>query len=164
RKRLCPCDLRRSGTVGRYRPTQGCYYRHWHRKPTRCDALRALCDDRRRHRTTKQRGQNLGQHLNYSAGRSIKTRRAPRCPVLFRQRRIGRRLEQSSELAGPVEGRSPVTLIELNNISKVFPGATTPSVDDVHLEIDEGELLCLLGPSGCGKSTTLRMIAGLETP
>ena len=57
-----------------------------------------------------------------------------------------------------------MTLIELNNISKVFPGATTPSVDDVHLEIDEGELLCLLGPSGCGKSTTLRMIAGLETP
>ena len=56
-----------------------------------------------------------------------------------------------------------MTLIELENLSKVFPGATTPSVDKVNLNIDDGELLCLLGPSGCGKSTTLRMIAGLET-
>lgn len=56
-----------------------------------------------------------------------------------------------------------MTLIELANVSKVFPGSTTPSVDELNLEIEEGELLCLLGPSGCGKSTTLRMIAGLET-
>ena len=56
-----------------------------------------------------------------------------------------------------------MTLIELTNVSKVFPGAKTPSVDELQLNIEEGELLCLLGPSGCGKSTTLRMIAGLET-
>lgn len=57
-----------------------------------------------------------------------------------------------------------MTLIQLQNISKLFPGSTTPSVDQLNLQIEEGELLCLLGPSGCGKSTTLRMIAGLETP
>jgi iron(III) transport system ATP-binding protein len=37
-------------------------------------------------------------------------------------------------------------------------------VDDVNLNIQEGELVTLLGPSGCGKTTTLRMIAGFEFP
>ncbi len=38
------------------------------------------------------------------------------------------------------------------------------AVDDLDLDIGDGELLVLLGPSGCGKSTALRLIAGLETP
>jgi multiple sugar transport system ATP-binding protein len=38
------------------------------------------------------------------------------------------------------------------------------AVDDLNLEIEDGEFLVLVGPSGCGKSTTLRMVAGLETP
>jgi multiple sugar transport system ATP-binding protein len=37
-------------------------------------------------------------------------------------------------------------------------------VDDLSLDVEDGEFLVLLGPSGCGKSTVLRMIAGLETP
>jgi multiple sugar transport system ATP-binding protein len=46
-------------------------------------------------------------------------------------------------------------------VSKVFPGGVT-AVDDVELEIADGEFMVLVGPSGCGKSTLLRMIAGLE--
>jgi iron(III) transport system ATP-binding protein len=38
------------------------------------------------------------------------------------------------------------------------------AVDDVDIDVADGELLVLLGPSGCGKTTTMRSIAGLETP
>src|SRR5246127_429014 len=41
-------------------------------------------------------------------------------------------------------------------------GAEAPAVDNLDLEIADGEFLVLVGPSGCGKSTALRMIAGLE--
>ena len=51
--------------------------------------------------------------------------------------------------------------IALEGVSKVFPGGVL-AVDDVDLEIGDGEFMVLVGPSGCGKSTLLRMIAGLE--
>ncbi|MEY7851018.1 ABC transporter ATP-binding protein [Natrarchaeobius sp. A-rgal3] len=51
--------------------------------------------------------------------------------------------------------------LTLGNVTKRFDDVV--AVDDVSIEIDDGEFLVLVGPSGCGKSTTLRMIAGLET-
>jgi multiple sugar transport system ATP-binding protein len=51
--------------------------------------------------------------------------------------------------------------IALEGVSKVFPGDVL-AVDDVDLQIGEGEFMVLVGPSGCGKSTLLRMVAGLE--
>jgi len=51
--------------------------------------------------------------------------------------------------------------VEFRNVSKDFGGACV--VDDLSLEIRDGEFVVLLGPSGCGKTTTLRMLAGLET-
>ncbi|MGZ7117153.1 MAG: ABC transporter ATP-binding protein [Methanobacterium sp.] len=54
--------------------------------------------------------------------------------------------------------------IAINNVSKIFEnkGTEFKSLDDINLEINEGEFLCILGPSGCGKSTVLRLIAGLD--
>jgi osmoprotectant transport system ATP-binding protein len=55
-------------------------------------------------------------------------------------------------------------MIELEHISKIFPGQATPAVGDLSLEVEEGEIAVLIGPSGCGKSTTLRMINRLIEP
>ena len=48
------------------------------------------------------------------------------------------------------------------NVNKEFGSFT--AVDDLNLDIQQGEFVSLLGPSGCGKTTTLRMLAGLEFP
>lgn len=52
--------------------------------------------------------------------------------------------------------------VKFEHVTRIYPGNTEPSVDDLNLEIKDGEFLVLVGPSGCGKSTTLRMLAGLE--
>ena len=70
--------------------------------------------------------------------------------------------------------------IQIENLTKIFLNRRTKPrtqydpdehsgdnvlvLNDINLEFDEGEMVCILGPSGCGKSTMLRLIAGFETP
>ncbi|GAA1903602.1 betaine/proline/choline family ABC transporter ATP-binding protein [Streptantibioticus ferralitis] len=54
--------------------------------------------------------------------------------------------------------------IELDDLTKRYPGSRQPAVDSVNMEIAAGETVILVGPSGCGKSTTLRMINRLIEP
>ena len=52
--------------------------------------------------------------------------------------------------------------VTLQNLTKSYAGGALKAVEDVSIEIEDGEFRVLVGPSGCGKSTALRMIAGLE--
>jgi spermidine/putrescine ABC transporter ATP-binding subunit len=67
--------------------------------------------------------------------------------------------------ADSMENKRPVTL-SIQNLSKVFQGKTerVVAVENVSIDVLEGDLFTLLGPSGCGKTTTLRCIAGFEKP
>jgi osmoprotectant transport system ATP-binding protein len=56
------------------------------------------------------------------------------------------------------------TMIRLENLSKVFPAQDEPAVDDLSMDIYEGEIVVLVGPSGCGKTTTMKMINRLIEP
>ena len=51
--------------------------------------------------------------------------------------------------------------IEFRDVTKRFADGTV-AVDDLQLEIADGEFMIFVGPSGCGKTTALRMVAGLE--
>ncbi len=52
--------------------------------------------------------------------------------------------------------------VTFDKASRIYPGQERPAVNELNLEIGDGEFLVLVGPSGCGKSTSLRMLAGLE--
>ncbi|MPZ81499.1 MAG: sn-glycerol-3-phosphate ABC transporter ATP-binding protein UgpC [Actinophytocola sp.] len=52
--------------------------------------------------------------------------------------------------------------VTFDGASRYYAGTERPAVDQLDLEVEDGEFLVLVGPSGCGKSTTLRMLAGLE--
>ena len=54
--------------------------------------------------------------------------------------------------------------IHLDKVGKTYPGSKIPAVEDLTLDIHEGEILVLVGPSGCGKSTTLRLINRMIEP
>jgi NitT/TauT family transport system ATP-binding protein len=61
---------------------------------------------------------------------------------------------------------APPAKLAVQHVSKWFrtPRASVHALDDVSLDVDGGEFVCLLGPSGCGKSTLLDIIAGLTLP
>ncbi|MBD8893853.1 ABC transporter ATP-binding protein [Roseibium litorale] len=61
------------------------------------------------------------------------------------------------------ESGSRRPLVSLSGVSKVFSNGTT-ALQNMTMDIRQGEFISLLGPSGCGKSTVLRIIAGLGDP
>jgi spermidine/putrescine transport system ATP-binding protein len=70
--------------------------------------------------------------------------------------------ERPPETGGAERDATRRVAVELSGVTKRF--GEFVAVDDLSLDIYEGEFFSLLGPSGCGKTTTLRMIAGFEEP
>ena len=66
----------------------------------------------------------------------------------------------------PVTARAVKTKLRATGINKTFKrdGTETSVLENVELEVAQGEFLCLLGPSGCGKSTLLNICAGFLSP
>ena len=56
--------------------------------------------------------------------------------------------------------------LQLKDISKTFYARDNrlAALEDISIEVKQGEFVCIIGPSGCGKSTLLNIIAGLEKP
>ena len=54
-----------------------------------------------------------------------------------------------------------IATVEMEQVNKVYPNGFE-AVQDLSLDVAEGEFMVLVGPSGCGKTTALRMVAGLE--
>ena len=53
--------------------------------------------------------------------------------------------------------------LQIQSLAKSYPGNTEPVFDQVNIQIERGEFVCIIGHSGCGKTTILNVLAGLET-
>ena len=69
-----------------------------------------------------------------------------------------------TDAAAPADPSAGDAAIRLEDLTKVYPGATRPAVEGLELSMPRGELVALVGPSGCGKTTILRMINRLIEP
>jgi nitrate/nitrite transport system ATP-binding protein len=65
--------------------------------------------------------------------------------------------------AEPAAGEA---FLRIDRVSKVYPSPSGPVtiLDDISLDVQEGEFVCVIGHSGCGKSTLLNMVSGFNTP
>ena len=57
-----------------------------------------------------------------------------------------------------------MSILQLDQLSKTYPGMDRPAVNNVSFEVATGEFITLLGESGSGKTTLFRLIAGFEVP
>lgn len=66
----------------------------------------------------------------------------------------------------PLEAKVASSKITANHIDKVYytKKSSTKAIEDVSVDIQDNDFVCIVGPSGCGKSTLLRMFAGLDFP
>ncbi|MBJ7901298.1 MAG: ATP-binding cassette domain-containing protein [Cyanobacteria bacterium RI_101] len=66
----------------------------------------------------------------------------------------------------PTLTRQTAAFLAIENVSKVYPTNRGPYtvLEDVNLEVKEGEFICVIGHSGCGKSTLLNMVSGFNSP
>ncbi|MDR1587972.1 MAG: ATP-binding cassette domain-containing protein [Treponema sp.] len=72
--------------------------------------------------------------------------------------------ESTSAYAVPENTAGPVKNLELRGISKVYPGRRNKVNDNISLDLEKGEILCVAGENGAGKTTLMKILCGLEMP
>jgi ABC-type uncharacterized transport system ATPase subunit len=55
-------------------------------------------------------------------------------------------------------------MVELKEISKQYPGSKIKANNNITLDLQKGEILCIAGENGAGKTTLMKILSGLETP
>jgi osmoprotectant transport system ATP-binding protein len=55
-------------------------------------------------------------------------------------------------------------VIQFENVTKIYPGTTSPAVDNLSFTVPKGEICTIVGPSGCGKTTTMKLVNRLIEP
>jgi osmoprotectant transport system ATP-binding protein len=55
-------------------------------------------------------------------------------------------------------------MIKFRNVTKIYPGTTSPAVDNLSFTVPKGEICTIVGPSGCGKTTTMKLVNRLIEP
>ncbi|MDY6875329.1 MAG: ABC transporter ATP-binding protein [Chloroflexota bacterium] len=55
-------------------------------------------------------------------------------------------------------------MIKFENVTKIYPGTSSPAVDNLSMTIPTGEICTVVGPSGCGKTTTMKLVNRLHEP
>jgi osmoprotectant transport system ATP-binding protein len=55
-------------------------------------------------------------------------------------------------------------MIKFKNVTKIYPGTTSPAVDNLSFTVPKGEICTIVGPSGCGKTTTMKLVNRLIEP
>ena len=58
---------------------------------------------------------------------------------------------------------SGAPFLQIEGLTKTYPGASEPVFEGIHFGLDRGEFVCIIGHSGCGKTTILNVLAGLDT-
>ena len=55
-------------------------------------------------------------------------------------------------------------MIKFENVTKIYPGMSSPAVDDLSFTVPTGEICTIVGPSGCGKTTAMKLVNRLHEP
>ena len=77
----------------------------------------------------------------------------------------GKKIENNTA-GSPLEAHVASSKIRAEHIDKVYKTGkkSVAAIEDVSIDIQDNDFVCIVGPSGCGKSTLLRMLAGLDFP
>ena len=82
------------------------------------------------------------------------------------EKKMAGKKKEIDRTGSPLEAHVASSKILAEHIDKVYTSGkkSVTAIEDVSIDIQDNDFVCIVGPSGCGKSTLLRMLAGLDFP